>query len=176
MTPSEQAKRQAYSFNFPPDKKEKFAALARSMNRPMAWLLLEAIDRMIECGGTYPVNAPQIPSPIGGDVLEAYVSKSDMPKILKEYILSTDQVTEIAREEAYKLTQPIVDELLELRGQISPQKLVTDGRIEFATFTQTHGLDIKRGVSAGDIRSALEKAGLSDRYRYDSTVRAFYPC
>jgi hypothetical protein len=83
----EKAKRQAYSFNFPPDKKEKFAALARSMNRPMAWLLLEAIDRMIESGGTYPTNTAPPQTSIGNDdALKAYVSKADMSQILSEYV------------------------------------------------------------------------------------------
>jgi hypothetical protein len=82
------AKRQAYSFNFPPDKKEKFAALARSMNRPMAWLLLEAIDRMIESGGAYPANTSA--SNPSDNVLEAYVSKSGMSEVLEGYMRADD--------------------------------------------------------------------------------------
>jgi hypothetical protein len=85
---NEKAKRQAYSFNFPPDKKEKFAALARSMNRPMAWLLLEAIDRMIESGGTYPSNTSTHTQSVNVDVLSEYVSKADLPLALVEYTSS----------------------------------------------------------------------------------------
>jgi hypothetical protein len=110
MNPEEQtsAKRQAYSFNFPPDKKEKFAALARSMNRPMAWLLLEAIDRMIESGGAYPSNTPTAnPS---DDVLGAYVSKSGMSEALKGYI-QADEARAIADSTIEQALVPIRERL-----------------------------------------------------------------
>jgi hypothetical protein len=132
MNPDEQdkAKRQAYSFNFPPDKKEKFAALARSMNRPMAWLLLEAIDRMIEGGGTYPTNPPQMPSPIDDDVLKAYVSKADMSEVLERYIQEID-IGNVCAEYVAKATAPMFDDLLNLQSQLAEVKndcdLTTEG-------------------------------------------------
>jgi hypothetical protein len=92
-----------------------------------------------------------------------------------------DQVIEIARDEAHKATQPIFDNVLEIRTQLStvtPKPVAnsgTDDRIEFISFAQTHNLNIKRGDSAGTIRKALTDAGLDGKYRYDSTVRAFYP-
>jgi hypothetical protein len=47
-------------------------------------------------------------------------------------------------------------------------------RFGFKAFAKEHGLDIEREDSAEEVWSALEAAGLSDRYRYDSTVKAFY--
>jgi hypothetical protein len=49
-----------------------------------------------------------------------------------------------------------------------------DGRIEFKAFAQNHGLTITRGDSAGDVKAALNNAGLADRYQYNSTNRVFY--
>ncbi len=117
----EKAKRQAYSFNFPPDKKEKFAALARSMNRPMAWLLLEAIDRMIESGGTYPTNTAPPQTSIGNDdVLKAYVSKADMSQILSEYV-QKDSWDDLRADVAdlRELVNEVPAQIEELRAQIT---------------------------------------------------------
>ncbi len=100
--------------------------------------------------------------------------------------LTLDHITEIARDEAHKVTQPIFDNMLEIRTQLSQLKpkpinkskpvvnAGTDDRIEFGSFKEEHGLNIKRGDPAADIKAALEEAGLTDQYQYDSTVRAFY--
>jgi hypothetical protein len=46
------AKRQAYSFAFPPDKKQAFTKIAdEKYQRPASWLLLAAIDQVIANGG-----------------------------------------------------------------------------------------------------------------------------
>jgi hypothetical protein len=93
------------------------------------------------------------------------------------------QVTELTvnRDNLDDLTADVAD----LREQLTqlttakapttkPSSVHNDGRLEFTKFTQDHGLGIKRGDSASDIKTALEKAGLTDRYQYNSTVRAFY--
>jgi hypothetical protein len=49
-----------------------------------------------------------------------------------------------------------------------------DGRIEFRKFADDHGLTIKRGDSADIVNKALKKAGLTGRYRYNSTIKAFF--
>jgi hypothetical protein len=44
----EKSKRQAFSVNIPDEKKEAWARIAKAHNRPMGWLFLEMVDRMIE--------------------------------------------------------------------------------------------------------------------------------
>jgi hypothetical protein len=44
----EKSKRQAFSVNIPDEKKEAWARIAKAHNRPMGWLFIEMVDRMIE--------------------------------------------------------------------------------------------------------------------------------
>jgi hypothetical protein len=57
-------KRQAYSFAFPPSKKEAFSRIAQDRyQRPASWLLLQAIDQIIENGGLLGDDAAQAVEP-----------------------------------------------------------------------------------------------------------------
>jgi hypothetical protein len=70
------AKRQAYSFAFPPDKKQAFTKIAdEKYQRPASWLLLAAIDQVIANGGL-----------LGEELPAVYASETDMSEILKEYV------------------------------------------------------------------------------------------
>jgi hypothetical protein len=92
---------------------------------------------------------------------------------------------------------PISIDLAELLGQVDELRGNLDGvkasgtkpkavptkethqggkKFGFKAFAKEHGLDIERDNSAEDVWSALEAAELSDRYRYDSRVKAFYEC
>jgi hypothetical protein len=89
MTPEEpKAKRQAFSINIPDDKKEAWAKVAKSHNRPMSWLFIDMVDRMIAANSIH-VYQDSEPSPLP-DVLADYVSKSELQDILKAYTTSDD--------------------------------------------------------------------------------------
>jgi hypothetical protein len=161
------------------DKKTKFANLAREHNYSMGWLLNQAIDKMLAADTIH----------IYRDSIEP-IDKTDSPPtdieaLVKSYVDSAIE----------KAIAPISIDLAELLGQVDelrgsldgakatgtkPKAATTkenphsDGRLEFGAFADEHRLDIERGDSAGDIRSALDAAGLSGRYQYNSTVRAFY--
>jgi hypothetical protein len=49
----EKSKRQAFSVNIPDEKKEAWAKIAKAHNRPMTWLFLEMVDRMIEANSIH---------------------------------------------------------------------------------------------------------------------------
>lgn len=96
MPPEEQkAKRQAFSINIPDDKKEAWAKVAKSHNRPMSWLFIDMVDRMIAANSIhiYQDSEPSLPLP---DVLADYVSKSELQDILKAYTSTDDAQATVA--------------------------------------------------------------------------------
>jgi hypothetical protein len=120
MTPEEQkAKRQAFSINIPDEKKELWAKIAKDHNRPMSWLFMEMVDRMIAAGSIHIYKDSEIiPS---GDIppgaLTEYVSRSDMSEILKGYIQS-DEARSIADSAIEQALNPIHQDMAELLSQI----------------------------------------------------------
>jgi hypothetical protein len=138
------------------------------------------------------------PSSMVGTVL----TKDDVLELIRESItgdgLTPEEARAIAESAIEKAIAPIHEDIQDLASQIREMRRLnaestrtginsinsmnpkgkaattTDGRIEFIVFAETHCLDIKRGDSVGDVRSAMVKAGIDDRYRYDSRVRAFY--
>jgi hypothetical protein len=89
MLPEEsKAKRQAFSINIPDDKKEAWAKVAKSHNRPMSWLFIDMVDRMIAANSIH-IYQDSEPSPLP-DVLAGYVSKSELQDILKAYTSPDD--------------------------------------------------------------------------------------
>jgi hypothetical protein len=88
------AKRQAYSFAFPPDKKQAFTKIAdEKYQRPASWLLLQAIDQVIANGGLLgEETSPALkasPPLVHIDIDEAskvYASKADLSDVLSEYV------------------------------------------------------------------------------------------
>lgn len=90
MLPEEQkAKRQAFSINIPDDKKEAWAKVAKSHNRPMSWLFIDMVDRMIAANSIHIYQDSESSFPLP-DVLADYVSKSELKDILKAYISTDD--------------------------------------------------------------------------------------
>lgn len=95
----------------------------------MGWVIKDMIDRMIAADSIhiYGDSQPHVTSDYPDKVSTEYISMA----VLTEYvgklsILSTDQVTEIARDEAHKLTQPIFDEVLDIKGQLAEVTIGSD--------------------------------------------------
>jgi hypothetical protein len=122
------AKRQAYSFAFPPDKKQAFTKIAdEKYQRPASWLLLAAIDQVIANGGLLgeELPAPKVPL-VRIDIDEAskvYASETDMSEILKEYV----------RKDSWDdLTADVAD----LRSQLAELKTTTTTSTQIKTTTK----------------------------------------
>jgi hypothetical protein len=142
------AKRQAYSFAFPPDKKQAFIKIAdEKYQRPASWLLLAAIDQVIANGGLLgeePSPAPTAPpmqvSTSISDVLVEYVHKNNWDDLAADVadlrrqladVLTIDRVTEIARGEVELGLTPLSNDLVSLQSQLAEVKsdceLTTEG-------------------------------------------------
>jgi nitrogen fixation protein len=109
MSSEEQKKRQAFSVNIPDDKKEKWAAIAKAHNRPMGWLFIDMVDRMIAANsihiyGDSQATQPQPVSTNTDDVLTEYVKKSELDNVLTGYV-PRDDLDEIFAEKRTELLQ-----------------------------------------------------------------------
>jgi hypothetical protein len=86
-------KRQAYSFAFPPDKKQAIAAIAaEKYQRPVSWLLLAAIDQIIANGGLEP--------PVAANSLN-YVSRDNFSDLAADVADLREQLAAITVKQRF---------------------------------------------------------------------------
>jgi hypothetical protein len=109
----EKSKRQAFSVNIPDEKKEAWARIAKAHNRPMGWLFIEMVDRMIEADSIH----------IYKDSDHAAVAKqpvNDMDEAIKAQISQLDIVTpDDVRSMIKAALTPLSDELEAVQSQLA---------------------------------------------------------
>jgi hypothetical protein len=139
------AKRQAYSFAFPPDKKQAFTKIAdEKYQRPASWLLLAAIDQVIANGGLLEELSPAPKAPVNDDSTQWDELKAEV-KYLRECLDST--ATKDYVEKSLQSVQVAIDavrnnlddqgaDVADLRAQLAELKTTTPSAPAKATTTK----------------------------------------
>jgi hypothetical protein len=109
----EKSKRQAFSVNIPDDKKEAWARIAKAHNRPMGWLFVEMVDRMIEADSIHIYKDSD-------DAAGSGLSMVDVEKAIRAQMSQLDTVTpDDVRSMIETALIPISDELGTLQSQLA---------------------------------------------------------
>jgi hypothetical protein len=109
----EKSKRQAFSVNIPDDKKEAWARIAKAHNRPMGWLFVEMVDRMIEADSIHIYKDSE-------DAAGSGISMADVEKVIRVQMSQLDTVTpDDVRSMIETALIPISDELGTLQSQLA---------------------------------------------------------
>jgi predicted transcriptional regulator len=109
----EKSKRQAFSVNIPDEKKEAWARIAKAHNRPMGWLFLEMVDRMIEADSIHIYKDSDYAA-------GAKLPTTDIEEAIKAQMSELDTVTpdDVRSMIAAALT-PLSDELEAVQSQLA---------------------------------------------------------
>jgi hypothetical protein len=109
----EKSKRQAFSVNIPDDKKEAWARIAKAHNRPMGWLFVEMVDRMIEADSIHIYKDSD-------DAAGSGLSMVDVEKAIRAQMSQLDTVTpDDVRSMIETALIPISDEMGTLQSQLA---------------------------------------------------------
>jgi hypothetical protein len=123
----EKSKRQAFSVNIPDEKKEAWARIAKAHNRPMGWLFLEMVDRMIEADSIhiYKDSDPVV----GGKVPTTDIDAAVKVQMSRLGVVTHDDV----RSMIEMALLPISDELETVQSQLTKLIAATQDDLDPAT-------------------------------------------
>jgi predicted ribosome quality control (RQC) complex YloA/Tae2 family protein len=122
------SKRQAFSVNIPDEKKKVWARIAKDFNRPLGWLVIEMIDKMIEAGSIHIYkDSEQSPSaaPVNiDDALKDYVKQADLDRVLNMYVTKSEleSMTKKVAPAGDEQVGDLLDRIAELENTIEQLK------------------------------------------------------